>query len=582
MSSLNVASEEIALVKQNNQRRYVKLQVINRVWRTVAVIQGKLISCNVSIDGDSNVQRTASISIETESDYVKTPYGVIDLQRDLPIDYYIKIWAGIEDANTLRVRWYSQGVFIIAQSSYNFDPATRTLSMSLVDLMTDLNGERGGELHAYTSIVKNEQRIDDVIKSVLDLVGISTYSVEPITVLRPVNEPFDPQATENDYMVPYDIDFSVGVTAYEIIEKLVGLYPYWEMGFDANGMFYVRKEMLEQDDSYVVINAEDIASLVLSEDVSIDWNYVRNHIEVWGKDGKYYGEADDDNPESPFQVNAIPIRRLVVKDNEYGIDTNSICDRYRDEELAETLLAQQAKIEEQIAALEAIENPTQTEKTELETAKTNLNDNLNKQKQNVDISGNEIAEQFAQRILYDRTRLQDNITIQTVCMPFLNDVGFKISYRTKVDDIIRPYMVKSINHDYAAGTTTLNMIRFYNDQCVSYWQQLDTPVIISAQGVGLDAVITIGNVEYAETYALFIDGIQVGKYTSTTMIYGFQTAGTHTVRVAAMAPYFQTSELSDSAIVTVSPVPATTNVIITDAGDYITTNDGYKVKYNEE
>ena len=381
MSSLNVGSQEIALVKQNNQRRYVKLQVLNRDWRSVAVIQGKLVSCNVSIDGSENVKRTASVSIETEHDYVNTPNGIIDLQRDLPIDSYIKLWAGIEDANTLRVRWYSQGVFIITQSSYNFDPATRTLSMTLADLMTDLNGERGGELHAYTSIVKNKQRCDDVIKNVLELIGINTYSIEPITVLRPVNEPFDENATEDDYYIPYDMNFSVGVTAYEIINKIVGLYPYYEMGFDENGMFYVRKEMLEQDDSYVVINAEDIASLVLSEDVSIDWNYVRNHIEVWGKDGKYYGEADDDNPESPFQVNAIPVRRMVVKDNEYGVDTNAICDQYRDTELAKTLLEEQAKIEEEISTLEALENPTQTEQTKLLSAKQNLANNLSKQQQ---------------------------------------------------------------------------------------------------------------------------------------------------------------------------------------------------------
>ena len=424
-----MGSQEIALVKQNNQRRYVKLQVLNRDWRSVAVIQGKLVSCNVSIDGSENVKRTASVSIETEHDYVNTPNGIIDLQRDLPIDSYIKLWAGIEDANTLRVRWYSQGVFIITQSSYNFDPATRTLSMTLADLMTDLNGERGGELHAYTSIVKNKQRCDDVIKNVLELIGINTYSIEPITVLRPVNEPFDENATEDDYYIPYDMNFSVGVTAYEIINKIVGLYPYYEMGFDENGMFYVRKEMLEQDDSYVVINAEDIASLVLSEDVSIDWNYVRNHIEVWGKDGKYYGEADDDNPESPFQVNAIPVRRMVVKDNEYGVDTNAICDQYRDTELAKTLLEEQAKIEEEISTLEALENPTQTEQTKLLSAKQNLANNLSKQQQNVAIKGDDLAVQWAQRILYDRTRLQDDVTIQTVCMPFLNDTGFKMSYR---------------------------------------------------------------------------------------------------------------------------------------------------------
>lgn len=583
MSQIRITSKDLSLVKQNNQRRYVKLQVINRDWQSVGVIQGRLTSCNVSIDGTTTIQRTASISMKTESDYLVIPgaHISIDLQRDMPSNYYIRLWAGIEDNNTLQVHWYSQGIFIIAQSSYSFDPATKNLSVSLVDLMSDLNGDRGGELHAFTSIVKNQQRIDEVMENVMEIVGIKNYSITPITVLRPVNSVPDINEKEEDYMVPYDINFSTGVTAYEILDKLVNLYPYYRMGFDANGTFIVEKQLLEQDDSYVLIDAVNIYDLILSEDTTIDWNYIRNHVEVWGKDGKYYGEADDVNPDSPFQVGKIKLRRLVVKDNEYGIDTNSICDRYRDDDLEVQLQKEQATIEARIAELQGIQNPTEKERSELAGAKNKLVENLTKQNANISISGNDLAKEWAERILYDRTRLQDNITIKTPFMPFINDVDFKISYRSKVDDIIRTYVVKSVNHDISGGTTTINMVRFYNDMCVNYWEELTKPVITSAQAIGMDIVVSINAVQYAEQYILYVDGTKVATYTGTTMIYTMPdyATGTHAISVAAIAPYYRSSDPSDKAYVTTEPLPE--DVLVTNSGDYLVTDDGYKIKYNE-
>ena len=583
MSGVTIGSEEISLVKQNNQRRYVKLQVIDRSFHSIGVIQGRLISCNISIDGTTTIQRTASISMETESDYLQTPYTdvSIDLQRDMPANYYIKVWAGIEDNNTLRVYWYSQGVFVISQSSYSFDPKTRTLNISLTDLMTDLNGERGGQLHAFTSIVKNEQRIDDVMINVMKMLEIDNYSIEPITVLRPTGTPLDGQSKESDYYVPYNIDFPVGVTAYEILEKLVRLYPYYEMGFNANGMFYVRKESLEQDDSYALIDFTTIADLVISEDTTIDWNYIKNHIEVWGKDGKFYGEAEDNTPGSPFQVGATALRRLVVKDNEYGIDTNTICDRYKDAEEATELLKKQAELESKIADLAKIDNPTTKEQQELSRLRGELSENKNRQAQNIDVFGNDLATQWAQRILYDRTRLQDSVTIKTVLMPFINDINFKLSYKSQIDKVARNYVVKSVSHDLTGGTTTINMIRFYNDQCSSYWTQLTKPVIVSAQGVGMDIVIQLQNVEFAETYTLYLNNSKVGTYTGTNIIYNVPEGleGTYRVQVVAEAPYYRASEPSDAVTVTVAP--SVENVLITDTSDYLVTNDGYKLKYNE-
>lgn len=588
MSQSIITSRDISLVKQNHQVRYIKLQIINCQWQSIGVIDGSLISCNISIDGTTSIQRTANISMKTESDHIiidgksnNASYMKIDFRCDLPSNYYIRLWAGIQDNNTLQAHWYSQGFFIIAQSSYSFDPATKILNMTLVDLMSDLNGDRGGELHAFTSIVKNQQRIDEVMKDVMKIVGIKNYAIAPISVLRLANTVSAISSKEEDFMVPYDINFSAGVTAYEILDKLVNLYPYYRMGFDVNGKFIVERQLLENDIGYIILKAEDIYDIILSEDTTIDWNYIRNHIEVWGKDGKYYGEADDKNPRSPFQISRIKLRRLVVKDNEYGIDTNTICDRYRDDDLEIKLQKEQATIEARIAELQAITKPTEKEKQELASAKFKLTENLTKQNANIAISGNELAQEWAERILYDRTRLQDNITIKTVFMPFINDVNFKLSYRSKVEDVVRTYVVKSVNHDISGGTTTINMIRFYNDSCVNYWSSLGKPVITSAQGIGMDIVVSVEPVLQAEQYELFVDGNKVATYTGTTMIYTMPdyATGRHSVAVAAIAPFHLSSDLSDRVYVTTEPLP--NDILITNTSDYLVTNDGYKLKYNE-
>lgn len=593
MSNLVVTANDLALIRQNHQIRYVKLQLLNKSMYSVGVIIGQLISGNVSIESGDNIRRSASITMKTSQPYVDIRYADIrlDLQRDVPANYYVRLWCGIEDNNLLAVSWYLQGTFIIDQSSYNFDATTGNLSLNLVDLMIDLNGDRAGQLHAYTSIVKNTQRIDETIENVLQIAGFTSYNICPITVLQPINTIENSVMLQNDdnedsdidydYYIPYDLDFNAGVTAYEIIDKLVNLYPYYECGFDASGTFFVRKELLEQDSSFAVLDAYSLVGLVISENTSFNWSEVKNHIEVWGKDGEFYGEADDNNLESPFRVGATGLRTLVVTGNEYGIDTNAICDRYIDTSLAQELLNEQASIQAQIAALEAKESLTNSEQQELRNLRSDLEENKWQQESNISVRGNDLAREWAERILYDKSRLQDNVTIKTVCMPFLNDTDFKISYRSKVDDIVRNYVVKSISHDLSSGTTDINMIRFYNDQCVTMWEQLEAPVIVSAVGVGRDIVLSIEPVPHAETYGLYVNGIRRATYANTDMVYPVPGTGvgTYSIQVVAETPYYKTSELSEAVIVHIAA--AADNVIIADDDSFIVTNDGINIKYSE-
>ena len=566
---INVTTHDIQLAKQQHQRRYFKVQVLNREWHGVNTIVGTVISGNINVQGEENIRRTANLTMNV----IKAD---MDVYSHLSVSYYVRLSCGIEDNNTSEVTWYEQGTYIITNGGFNYDPITKQLSLSLNDRMTDLNGDRGGTFHAYTSIVKYEQKITDVVKNVLDLAGVETYDLCRIGVLRETTSFFDENASENDELVPYELEFSAGVTAYEILDKLVTLYPQYEMGFDVDGTFFVRRKTFEQDNSYVIISAQQLEGLVISEDLSIDWTAVKNMVEVWGKDGLYYGEAQDDNPDSPFYIAATRPMRLVVTGSSEGIDTNSICDRYKDTSVAETLIKQQATIQATIANLEALETLTPTQEIELQNAKNDLAANKAEQQANISVTGDELAQQWADKLLYSKSRIYDSITLNTVGLPFLNDTDFKISYRTKVDNKVRTYIVKAISHDIKANTTSITAIRFYNDQTTAYQSQLGVPNITAYSIDGMTVTATIAPVMFAEKYGLLIDYKQVALFTGTTLSYTLpdEYEGQHLVAVRAYADGFQPNGDQNYITVTFSAY----DTLTTESGDKILTESGDKIK----
>lgn len=599
-SSVNVTSYDITLAKQRNQTRYAIIEIVNREFRKVCSIRGQWLSGNVTIDRSSAVRRTGTVTMRIAD---------IDLYKisNLISTNYIRLYQGIENNNTMEVSWYKQGTFIIGQNGFNFDKSTRTLSLTLSDLMCDLNGERAGVLHAYSSITKNSQRIDEVMKNILELCGVTNYDITPICVARKNVNFWDEKSKEEDYYVPYDLEFSAGVTAYEILEKLVTLYSGWEIFFDVDGKFICQRQTFEEDNSFVVIDDDGLRELVISEDLSINWNEVKNYIEVWGKDGHYYGEAKDENPESPFNVAATQAVRYVEC-------FDQIYDRYKDVKLQDTLLLDKEKYEKEIADLtdiiqkcnktakgfeKIIENPKSTAsdkaaatagliavnasiddyKSKKKLASQNLKQTNSKISANIDIKGDDMAKQWAEQLLYEKCRTQDTLVIETVGLPFLNDVGFKISYRNKNDDIVKTYVVTNISHNFEGNTTSITAMRFYNDQTSAYQSQLATPKIISASADGMAITVSVSEITHAEQYNLYVDYKLSSSSTGTTIDFTLpeRFSGEHYIFVTASANGFRESERSE--IITTDFSLGI--FLITSNGDFIITSGGDNIEIIE-
>ena len=561
---VNITPYDISLVKQKEQKRYAVLRIVNREKRNVCSIRGEYISGGVDIDESSNIRRTGNVTMKVwESDTENLAH--------LAMNYYVCLYVGIEDNNTLEVSWYKQGTFIITQNSVKFDKTTRTLSLSLADLMTDLTGDRAGVLHAFSSIAKNSQRIDTVMKNVLKICGVEDYDITPICVTRKSFNWWDEKQSEEDFLVPYDLEFSTGVTAYDILDKLVNLYPNWEMFFDLDGKFICQRRVTEEDNSYVVMDDENFKGLIISENISIDWNKVKNVVEVWGKNGNYYGEAHDENPESPFNVAATQELRMVEHKDQ-------VCDRYKEttekaQKEAENNVDKTKKeigvtvatiVKDQVslallqsgggssAEIKKLQDEIDKNKKNFNSLKHNLKVYESQVKGVLEVSGDDMAKEWAEQLLYENCRMQDSITLECIGLPFLNNTGCKISYRSKIDNKVRTYVVKSISHSFDNSTTTINAIRFYCEQSSAYQQQLDTPTVKNVDVSGMTVTVILGEVQFAEQYRLYIDYKLSATSTGTTLSFTLpdEFTGEHIINVTATADGFAESSYSDNVILT--------------------------------
>lgn len=607
---IDITPEDIYLVSQQIQRRYVKFVILNRQWQQTGEIKGQVVSGNISIDATNSIRRTASLEMIVA-------YESMEQAANFVMQNYIQLWCGIQKNIDSTVSWYNHGMFIINNHSYKFDAKSRTLTVTLSDLMSDLNGDRGGVLHAYTAIAKNSERIDTVIRNVLLLCGYPNSEIEPIGVQRGTDlffqnddktameeslrilrevlgyteeqiqelldtepESLVPKVSDcnnEDYLIPYDLNFSVGVTAYEIIEKLVSLYPYYRMRFSVDGTFIVDRTVLEEDESLPLLSAETLDKVVISEDKAIDWTKIKNHIEVWGKDGLYYGEAEDTNILSPFQVNSIGVLRAVYSGDIY----DNIYDRYKHPQKVAGLMKDQAKYEAEIARLKSLKPDSDDEKAINDRKIAEVTRLLNKTKSSIRadiyVYGNDMANDYAKKLLYETCRINDTLTLQTVFMPFLNEVDFKIQHRTSLDGSVNSYVLKGVNHDLKNGTSTLNCVRFYDEVKQSELLQLDYPRVLSYSISGMTITIHVSAVQYATSYLLNVDYRVVEVSNSTTFVYTMSDghAGQHYFYVTATATGYRESNHDDIIKVTMSPgislVDENGNDIVTEEQEMIIT-----------
>ena len=262
MAGFNITENQFRNSLQNIQSRYIRLELLNYQFQTVDTVEGVCQNGNINISANSDIRRTGNIELVINNSTFEVSAG-----GKIWLDKYIKVWIGLMSLITGEIEYTNCGVYIIDVPSYNFNPSTNTLSLSLLDLMAKLTGIRNGYLPGTPVVLSAGENIRQTIIDTLALGGFTKYVVEE---------------APSPGTIPNDLEFDQGSTIYTLLSGLRDIYPNYEMFFDVNGVFYYRPIPSGSGDP-VYIDDTLWSSIVTEENLDVDFQNVKNVIEVYGR-----------------------------------------------------------------------------------------------------------------------------------------------------------------------------------------------------------------------------------------------------------------------------------------------------------
>lgn len=262
MAGFQITSNQFNTSLQNIQSRYIKLELLNYQFQTVDNIEGVCTGGSISIDANSDVRRTGSVELVIADSSFEVASG-----GKIWLDKYIRVWIGTASLITGEVEYTNCGIFIIDAPSYQYNPSTNTLTLSLLDMMAKLTGVRNGYLPGTPVVLSAGENIRKAIIDTLALGGFTKYVVEE---------------APSPGTIPVDLEFGQGATVYDLLSGLRDIYPSYEMYFDVNGVFYY-KPIPTGENEPVYIDDSLWNNVVIDENIVVDFQNVKNVIEVYGR-----------------------------------------------------------------------------------------------------------------------------------------------------------------------------------------------------------------------------------------------------------------------------------------------------------
>lgn len=264
-----ITQSQYDTTKQTIRNQHIKLNIVDNQFMVLDSIEGVAISGNIENSATTDIRRSCNLSfVVTNSSLDVQAGGAIFL------DKYVQVFVGIDDYKTGEIAWTNMGFYMINQPSYNYDAQTHTLSLNGLDLMAKLTGQRNGYIMGLASeditLIKTGQNVREVIIGILETNGFTRYVVSECQNVDGYIQP-----------VPYDMEFGQGSTWYDVLCKVRNILPQYQIFFDVDGVFHY--ELIPSTDAEPIMIDESIwAENVISESVEVDFESVKNFVEVYG------------------------------------------------------------------------------------------------------------------------------------------------------------------------------------------------------------------------------------------------------------------------------------------------------------
>ncbi|MGL5434286.1 MAG: DUF5048 domain-containing protein [Lachnospiraceae bacterium] len=482
----NITQEDLNLLRQSTQQIFLKVELLNKQFKTLDSLEGVIQSDQFNCTNDSSQRRSYICDlIITDSSFT------IGYDKKIWLDKRLRVYYGIKSLRTGEIVWYRIGTFLYTDMSYKVSGTERTLSLTCADLMAEYDGTLNGQVGGYGSANAESSNTaqgltlpagQDIRTSIIALLkeaGIESYTVENI-----------------NKEVPYDLEFQTGVTYCEIWTSLCELYDTWEFFFDTDGTF-IWREIPNCADTPVTLDDTVMQHLVIDESASASFSNINNVTEVWGKvlelenedryadtstysgntyrvSFDYYNSWDDVDNLTQFGIKICADNLASPLFSVNGYAAIHIYDGNGNPLAAGSLKANTAYVfryrrltvdENGISAALYLLSQYQCYGKYVENSEDcpysvkNLGYEIMQALDYNGLSDDAACYNQAEYLTYASTAMMDTVTLTTLVIPWL-EVNTKISYTPHYNHETSQYIVKNFSWSAGTGTMTLTLYKF--------------------------------------------------------------------------------------------------------------------------
>lgn len=262
-----ITQEEFNVTKQNNRELYYKINLLNDKFQIIDELSGVAVSLSFTNNASSNIRRTGSLTITpNDPNAFKMKAG-----SKIWLDKYVQIYVGIKDIITDKIIYTNMGIYLVNDPSQTLSSTDDSITISLIDLMSKMTGDRGGALDGYsidTYHIDAGSDIKEQMSVILEKCGFYNYIINI--------------ADEDYHETQIDINIDNTQSYYNVLVELDYVNTNYQMYFDLNGVFHYEK-IPSGHNEQVMVNDEIWKECLISASVSNSYSDIKNHIVVLGK-----------------------------------------------------------------------------------------------------------------------------------------------------------------------------------------------------------------------------------------------------------------------------------------------------------
>lgn len=334
------------------KEQHVRLTILNDKDIPLKSISGLATGGSISVNAKSTVRRTGSVSLVSVANNPDDAVAhVTDIENLISINKRVKVEIGLRNTDNQYLDydyfWFNQGVFVIKSASVSSNAQNISISVSISDKMSLLNGDCGGRftsalIHSPIAVENGDEEpvlfttlihelvsemggipedkimiedIEDEFKAVVRwtgsgnifMVNTSRNRYKLTSIPREGALLFKSQESlgykKEKFTYPGTLESKAGETVTSVLDKIKNALGNYEYYFDEDGIFHFKeiKNYLNEgssiDDLNEAINEKYLKNLsngkveysfennalITSYSNSPQYANIKNDIIIWGK-----------------------------------------------------------------------------------------------------------------------------------------------------------------------------------------------------------------------------------------------------------------------------------------------------------